>query len=49
MKPYQGKLLLQTFSYAFKFIKDVQPASGIPLPLSEYPKMALAIATAAVS
>ena len=47
--PYQGRLVLQTFSLFFKFMKDVQSDSGVPLPPSEYPKTALAIATAAVS
>jgi len=48
-QPYQGRIVLQTLSLFYKFMKDVQPNSGVPLPQSDYPKTALAIATAAVS
>ena len=40
---------MQTYAPSFKFIKDVQDGSDVPLPASRHPKTALAIVTTAVS
>jgi len=54
MRPYQGRLVLRTFSASFKHIRDAnlnpdRDEKDGPLPSNLYPKNLLAIAIAAVS